>query len=402
MLPIFNKTKEHMQDVFHSIGGASSVTYEQFSNLRTIQNLAGTVQARWRWEEKQNKVLEKKQKIQNLSATSMSISTLIQQLINLAFLTLAILLFMDREITIGQVVAATTISGMIIGPILQLIQSIDDIGQLGVSFEKIDEIVTSKVEEENNEHPFPENFSKIEFKDIWFKYGSDFSPWILKGINLEVKRGQKIAFVGPSGSGKSTLSYMLNLIYQPQKGEVLFDQTSNVNLGLSSLRANVSMIVQENSVLAGTILSNITLGDTNPDLARAMNAATLAEAHEFIMAMPKGYQTAIGGEHGVNMSGGQRQRIGIARAIYKSPAIIIMDEATSALDTLTEKRVMNNLYQHLKDTTCFIIAHRFNTIMSADVIVVIQDGKIKELGSHDELMKKQNIYFKMFKKQVSL
>ncbi len=100
---------------------------------------------------------------------------------------------MDREITIGQVVAATTISGMIIGPILQLIQSIDDIGQLGVSFEKIDEIVTSKVEEENHEHPFPENFSKIEFKDIWFKYGSDFSPWILKGINLEVKRGQKIA-----------------------------------------------------------------------------------------------------------------------------------------------------------------------------------------------------------------
>lgn len=401
MSPLFKKVKEEVQDLFHSMGSANSVTFEQFSSLRTIQNISGTLQARWRWEEKQSKALDKRQNIQVLNASTMSISTILQQLIDLSFLSLAIYLFLDRKITIGQVVAATTISGMIIGPMLELVQSVDDIGQLKVSFEKIDEIVTSKVEDESAGKSFKNNFNTIEFKDIWFKYGSDASPWILKGINFEVKRGQKIAFVGPSGSGKSTISYMLNLIYQPQKGEVFIDGVKNTEIGLNDLRANISMIVQDNSVLMGTVLSNIALGDTSPNLVKATEAARLADAHDFIMSLPQGYQTLIGGEHGTSMSGGQKQRISIARAIYKEPSIIIMDEATSALDTITEKKVMNNLYQKLKNTTCFIIAHRFNTIMNADVIVVVKDGKIKEIGNHDVLMKKQQIYYNMFKKQIS-
>jgi subfamily B ATP-binding cassette protein HlyB/CyaB len=402
MSPLAKKIKQLSQDLFHSLGGAQSITYEQFSSLRTIQNITGSMQARWRWEEKQAKVLDKRQKIEFSISYIMSISSIVQQVMSLAFLTLAIYLFLERKITIGQVVASTTISGMIIDPLLSLIQSLDNIGQLKVSFEKIDEIVTSKVEEAISSQPFPTDFKTIEFKDVWFKYGSDFNPWILKGLNLQVKRGQRIAFVGPSGSGKSTASYMLNLIYAAQKGDVLFDGIKNTDINLDDLRANISMIVQDNSVLMGTVLSNIALGDPSPDLAKANNAARLAEAHDFIMSLPEGYQTMIGGEHGTSMSGGQKQRISIARAIYKNPSIIIMDEATSALDTITEKKVMSNLYQNLRGTTCFIIAHRFNTIMSADVIVVVKEGKIKELGSHDDLMKKQSIYYNMFRKQINL
>jgi subfamily B ATP-binding cassette protein HlyB/CyaB len=402
MSPIFGKLKDQMRDVFHSSGKASSISFEQFSGLRTIQNLTATMQGRWRWEEKQAAVLESRQKIQHLNSSAMSVSVLMQQLISLAFFGLAIYLFLERKITIGQVVAASSISGMIIGPMLGLIQSVDDIGQLKISFEKIDEIVTSKVEEESGKVEFPKKFETIHFKDIWFKYGSDFSPWILKNINLEVKRGQKIAFVGMSGSGKSTLSYMLNLIYSPQKGEVIIGDVNNQEINLTDLRANISMIVQDNAVLSGTILSNICLGDPSANLGRAVEAAKMAEAHDFIMGLPQGYETLVGGEHGLNISGGQRQRISIARAIYKSPAIMIMDEATSALDTITEKKVMTNIFQKLKDTTCFIIAHRFNTIMTADLIVVVKAGVIVEMGTHEQLIKLQKNYFGMFKKQVQL
>jgi len=399
--PISKRIKQLTQDLFHGMGGASSIMFEQLNGLRTIQSISGNLQARWRWEEKQGKVLERRQKIQRSISTAMSIGAGVNQIMSLSYLTLAIFLFLQREITIGQVVASISISAMIIMPIISLIQSIDNIGQLNVSFEKVDEILTSKVESDSHLNAFPVQFNQIEFKDVWFKYGGDFSPWILKNLNLTVKRGEKIAFVGPSGSGKSTASYMLNLIYQNQKGDIFFDDVKNTEIGLQELRSNISMIVQDNSVLMGTVLSNICLGDQSPNFAKATNAAKLAEAHDFIMGLPEGYQTVIGGEHGVSMSGGQRQRISIARAIYRSPSILILDEATSALDTITEKKVMQNLYSSLKNITCFIIAHRLNTIVEADRIVVIKDGKIKEVGNHNELMKKQGIYYNMFRKQIA-
>jgi subfamily B ATP-binding cassette protein HlyB/CyaB len=399
--PISKKIKQLTQDLFHGMGGASSIMFEQLNGLRTIQSIAGNLQARWRWEEKQNKVLERRQKIEKSISKAMSVGAGVSQIMSLSYLTLAIFLFLEKEITIGQVVASISISAMIIMPVISLIQSIDDLGQLNVSFEKVDEIITSKIEADNNTSPFPVNFQQIEFKEVWFKYGGDFSPWILKNLNLTVKKGEKIAFVGPSGSGKSTASYMLNLIYQNQKGDILFDDVKNTEIGLQELRSNISMIVQDNSILIGTVLSNIALGDTSPNLTRATQAAKLAEAHDFIMGLPEGYQTNVGGEHGVSMSGGQRQRISIARAIYRSPSVLILDEATSALDTITEKKVMNNLYTSLKNVTCFIIAHRLNTIVDADRIVVIKDGKIKEVGSHEELMKKQGVYYNMFRKQIA-
>jgi ATP-binding cassette subfamily B protein len=399
--PISKKIKQLTQDLFHGQGGASSIMFEQLSGLRTIQSIAGNLQARWRWEEKQSKVLERRQKIQKSISSAMSIGAAVNQIMSLSYLSLAIYLFLQREITIGQVVASISISAMIIMPIISLIQSIDNLGQLNVSFEKVDEIVTSQTEPDSNIRPFPIQFQQIIFNDVWFKYGGDFSPWILKNLNLTIKKGEKIAFVGPSGSGKSTASYMLNLIYQNQKGNIFFDDIKNTDIGLQDLRSNISMIVQDNSILMGTILSNICLGDSSPDLAKATEAARLAEAHDFIMGLPKGYQTVIGGEYGVSMSGGQRQRISIARAIYKAPSVLILDEATSALDTITEKKVMQNLYSSLKNVTCFIIAHRLNTIVDADRIVFIKDGKIQEIGNHNELMKKQGLYYNMLRKQIS-
>jgi ATP-binding cassette, subfamily B, bacterial HlyB/CyaB len=318
-----------------------------------------------------------------------------------AFLFMGVYLFKERFLTIGQVVAINTLSGSLIAPILGLISNIDDFSNVKVSFEKVDEVITSKTEDFKANEKLPSHFKSIVFKDVWFQYGSDLSPWILKGINLEINRGEKVAFVGPSGSGKSTLAYMINLIYSPVKGEVYLGEISNQQLNLSELRQHVSMILQDNTVFNGSILNNIAFGEANPDLQRAIEAAQLAEAHTFISDLPMGYSTLIG-EGQMNLSGGQKQRLSIARAIYKRPQILIMDEATSALDSITEKRVIQNLNNHLKETTCFIIAHRLNTIIDADRIVVVKNGKLVEQGKHAELMKAQNTYYSLFKKQINL
>jgi ABC-type multidrug transport system fused ATPase/permease subunit len=172
-------------------------------------------------------------------------------------------------------------------------------------------------------------------------------------------------------------------------------------MDLSELRNRVSMILQDNSIFTGTVLQNIALGDEFPDFDRAVRAAKVAEAHEFISQLSSGYATILG-DGSKDLSGGQKQRISIARAIYRTPEVLVLDEATSALDSITEKKVLRNLREELKDTTCFTIAHRLNTIIDSDRILVVKNGKIVEQGKHEDLLKMQGAYFDLFKKQMNL
>ena len=231
----------------------------------------------------------------------------------------------------------------------------------------------------------------IEYKNVSFAY--DKEP-VLKNINLTIKKGRTIALVGSSGGGKSTLADLVPRFYDPTQGEILLDGIPLTDYEIESLRQQMGVVTQESILFNDSIFNNIAFGKEDATLEDVIEAAKVANAHEFISQIPEGYQTFIG-ERGSKLSGGQRQRIAIARAVLKNPPILILDEATSALDSESEKLVQDALTKLMKNRTSIVIAHRLSTIQHADEIVVIQHGQIMERGTHDELIVKGGVYKKL-------
>ena len=244
------------------------------------------------------------------------------------------------------------------------------------------------------------DFGKIEIQDLHFSYPSRPSVEILKGISITIEPGQKVAIVGTSGTGKSTLAQLMMRFYQPNAGAILMGGQNIQDLDVLAWRKMVALVPQEVLLFGGSIRENIAYGKPDATEEEIYQAAELAYAKEFIEAFPEKWDTLVG-ERGVKLSGGQRQRIAIARAILKNPHLLLLDEATSALDSESEKWVQSALEELMKNRTSLIIAHRLSTIRSADQILVMEHGKIVEVGTHEILMaKKQGIYQKMVKLQT--
>lgn len=231
----------------------------------------------------------------------------------------------------------------------------------------------------------------LEYKNVSFAYDKEL---VLKNINLKIQKGKTIALVGSSGGGKSTLADLVPRFYDPTEGEILLDGIPLTDYEIESLRQQMGVVTQESILFNDTIFNNIAFGKEDATLEDVMEAAKIANAHEFISQTPEGYQTFIG-ERGSKLSGGQRQRIAIARAVLKNPPILILDEATSALDSESEKLVQDALTKLMKNRTSIVIAHRLSTIQHADEIVVIQGGQIMERGTHDELVARGGVYKKL-------
>jgi len=231
----------------------------------------------------------------------------------------------------------------------------------------------------------------ISFKQVSFAYDTEK---VLKNINLTIPKGKTLALVGPSGGGKSTLADLVPRFYDPTEGEVLIDGISLTDYDLESVRQHIGVVTQESILFNDTIFNNIAFGMPHVSEADVIQAAKIANAHDFIVQTENGYQTLIG-ERGSKLSGGQRQRLSIARAVLKNPPILILDEATSALDSESEKLVQEALFNLMKNRTSIVIAHRLSTIQHADEIVVIQNGAIAERGTHDQLNSQNGLYRKL-------
>ncbi len=325
----------------------------------------------------------------------------------LGTLTIAIVLWFGGSLILGGngvIDAATfiyylTIFYSIINPAKELSKSAYAVQRGLASMERINKILQAENPISDPLNPQPLHFNeKIEYKNVWFSYHSD---WVIQDVGLTIKKGKTIALVGQSGSGKSTLADLLPRFYDIQKGGVYIDGTNIKDVRLQDLRSLIGYVNQEAILFNDTFYNNIAFGVARATESQVVEAARIANAHDFIMATEKGYHTNIG-DRGGRLSGGQRQRISIARAILKNPEILILDEATSALDTDSEKLVQEALDNLMRSRTTIMIAHRLSTIKNADEIYVMREGRIIEWGQHASLYAQGGYYTKLCDMQGNL
>ncbi|MCJ7448763.1 MAG: ABC transporter ATP-binding protein/permease [Bacteroidales bacterium] len=259
------------------------------------------------------------------------------------------------------------------------------------SIDRIDQILEAeeKIVEKENAIPVKEFYESIEFKDVWYAYNNE--P-VLKKINLKIKKGQTVALVGKSGAGKSTLADLLPRFMDADRGSILIDGVDVRDMKITDLRYLMGIVSQHPILFNTSFSENIAFGVDIPEMVKVENAARIANAHDFILESEGGYDYCVG-ESGNKLSGGQRQRISIARAIMANPPILILDEATSALDTESERLVQDAILKLMENRTSIVIAHRLSTIQNADLIIVLDEGRIVETGTHFELMKKTDGYY---------
>jgi ATP-binding cassette subfamily B protein len=326
------------------------------------------------------------------------------------FLSMAMFLFvaanrvMSGEMTIGAMVAFNSLVAMANAPILTLLSMWDNWQFAAVLLNRMNDIFESEPEQGSDHSqlkPVRSLEGRVRLQNVSFQYGGPDSAKILDEISLDIPAGKTVAVVGRSGSGKTTLVKCLAGMLEPTGGAIFFDDVEQRKLRYRDLRRQIGFVLQENYLFDDTIASNIAFGEEEPDLDRVIWAAKVANAHEFVDRLPLGYETRVG-ETGIALSGGQRQRLAIARAVYNKPPILIFDEATSALDTESEKAVKDNMAQLFKGRTSFVIAHRLSTIRDADLILVIEKGKLVEQGTHDELMARQGLYYYLSSQQLGL
>lgn len=301
-------------------------------------------------------------------------------------------IIVTKDITSGDLVSFVTALGLMQQPLKRLVAKNNELQESIPSADRVLEILEEKIEQEftGEEKHLCGEVEKIEIENVSFSYPKSEEK-VLENINLSVKAGEVVALVGKSGSGKSTLVNLIARFYDIVSGKIRINDLDSQSIPLSEFRNYIGVVPQESFLFSGSIAENIAFGKESVTQAEIEKAAKMANAYEFIMELPEKFETEVG-ERGTRLSGGQKQRIAIARALIQNPQIMILDEATSALDTESEKLVQEALDQLMKGRTTFVIAHRLSTIVHADKIVVMENGKIKEVGNHRELLEKKGLY----------
>ncbi len=393
-------------DSFAANAEAKSHLIESINAIDTVKALNIEYPTRWKWEEKFIKSLNIDRKLYSTAIYFNSFGEFVGALSSTVILCYGAHKVIQGAMSVGELMAFMALMGSVIAPVNRIIAAWDDIQQTLVSVDRLNDVFTAKPE-------FPESMKQsagiviqeprgeIVFENVSFRYGGQDDPYVISDVDLRIAAGQTVAIVGRSGSGKSTLVKLIVRFYDVTEGRILVDGYDVRNLGLGHLRRLVGFVVQESFIFNGTVRENIALGDPDHTMAQVVRAAKLANAHDFISNLAQAYETKVG-ESGLQLSSGQKQRIAIARVLYANPKVIVLDEATAALDTESEQAIQKNMKAILADKTAIIIAHRLSTVRNADNIVVLDDGKIVEQGTHERLMARRGLYHYLNHQQLDL
>ncbi|WP_066424706.1 peptidase domain-containing ABC transporter [Anabaena sp. 4-3] len=376
-----------------------SYLVEVMSGIQTVKAQNIELRSRFSWQERYARYVAAGFKTVITSTLANSTSNFLNKLSSLLVLWAGAYLVLQGELTLGELIAFRIISGYVTSPVLRLAQLWQNFQETALSLERLSDIVDTPQEAEIDRYniPLPEIEGSVKYENVSFRFAPS-GPLQLSNVNIEFAPGTFVGIVGQSGSGKSTMMKLLLRLYDVESGRILIDGYDISKVELYSLRRQVGVVPQETLLFDGTVQENIAL--TNPDASteEIIEAARIAVAHDFIMGLPNGYNTRVG-ERGAALSGGQRQRIALARSILQRPKLLVLDEATSALDYTTERQVCLNLANAFQGSTVFFITHRLNTVSHADVIVVMDKGKVIEQGTHKELMAAKGHYFYLYQQQ---
>jgi HlyB family type I secretion system ABC transporter len=381
---------------------SQSYLVEVIGGIQTIKAQNIELRSRWQWQTKYARYVSAGFKTALTSTTAGSISGFLNKLSGLLLLWVGTYLVLNKELTLGELIAFRIIAGYTTQPLLRLVQLWQNFQETALSLERLSDILDTpqEVDEDNiNNITMPLIEGHVKIENLTFSFpGTTINQ--LNNISAEFQAGQFVGIVGLSGSGKSTLMKLIPRLYEINAGRIIIDKYDITKTELYSYRQQIGMVLQDTLLFSGTIQENIAL--TNPDATSEdiIAAAKVAAAHDFIMDLPNGYNSKVG-ERGSALSGGQRQRIAIARTVLQKPRMLILDEATSALDYDSERQVCLNLAETFKQQTVFFITHRLSTIKTADVIVMMDKGAIVETGTHTELMALKGRYYCLYQQQES-
>jgi subfamily B ATP-binding cassette protein MsbA len=390
---IVRRLKKQARQSQESLGRVVSILEETFGGMRVVKafNARSYVVSKMEEENNYNNRVNLSMAYKNEMASPVS------EFLGVCIVSLVVYfggqLVMSEELDAATFFSFLAIFASIIQPVKAFAQGLTQLQKGVASARRIFEVTDMQpaIEDKPGAIELKEFTNNIEFKNVNFAYDQKM---VLRNIDLTIPKGRTVALVGPSGGGKSTIADLVPRFYDVSEGQVLIDGRPLKDYQIESLRKQMGVVTQESILFNDTIYNNISFGMSTATMESVTAAAKIANAHGFIMQTEKGYETVIG-ERGSKLSGGQRQRLSIARAVLKNPPILIMDEATSALDSESEKLVQEALFNLMKNRTSLVIAHRLSTIQHADEIVVVQEGKIVERGTHSQLMSRDGLYRKL-------
>jgi ATP-binding cassette subfamily B protein len=387
---------------FQKLSANQDSLHEILTNMQEIKINNAENTYRWRWEEIQVKLFNLYTKVLSIEQIQQVGSTLLNQLKNLLIIYLTALAVIHNTMTLGEMFSVTYIIGLLNSPLDQLLLLLRHSQDAKLSINRLAEV--QSLENEDHNMPYDENipiqdtFESITFEKVCFRYNKLQETNVLSKIDLTIEAGKTTAIVGTSGSGKTTLLKMLLKFYSPTSGNILIDGRDLHSISPFWWRSKCGVVMQEGQIFSDTVEQNICMGK-EVDQSQLVRAAKAANIYDHVTQLPQGFKTRIGVAF-AGLSTGQKQRVLIARAIYKNPSILMFDEATSALDTNNERIIVENLKLYFKHKTVIIVAHRLSTVRNADQIVVLDNGQVVEIGTHESLTSRKVVYYALLKNQI--
>ncbi|HXL02205.1 MAG TPA: ABC transporter ATP-binding protein [Candidatus Atribacteria bacterium] len=393
-MPLFSFMQQKLDRV-------NAVIRENLSGIRLVKAFVRADHEKKRFATANDELMHATLRAFNLIITMIPMVMLIMN-----FSIVAVLWFGGWDINrgnmeVGQIIAFVNYITQILFSLMMIGNILLFVSRASASAERVNEVLDTDIDIKNADNPdfTPLSSGEVTFEKVSFGYSGDKNQLVLKEISFHAPSGKTIAILGSTGSGKSTLVNLIPRFYDVTSGRVMVDKRDVRSMDLATLRSGMGIVPQDTILFSGTIKDNIRWGKEDATDEEIIEAARVAQAHEFIMSLPEGYNTQLG-QRGVNLSGGQKQRIAIARAIIKKPPILILDDSTSAVDVVTEQRIQKALKEFIRGSTIFIIAQRISSVMDADKILVLNEGRIEAEGTHEELLKSSPIYQDIYNSQL--